>query len=510
MQLDSSPERRGQAGIRPSLLSILLAGLLIAPVAGAADDAPPIDLDSFLAAVRSTHPLFPAEDLAPRIESARREELGSARDWRLGARGGWTYREPISTSTFAPRWTEVFDLNSSVERAVWATGGRFAVEWTSRWTEQQLPSIEVPSPQGFQSIETGAGTLFRTGLSLRFSQPLLRNRGGTLDRLEYDAAEYGIDVAGLQARERQEAFLLELGSMFVGWAQWHRLRDVAADRVDVAEEQLDLVRDLRESNLVDRVDVLRAEESLAAARRGLSTVEAELRGQRAALAELAQIEDLTRRTPSIALTDTVALDDLQTVLAELRGRARRLQVVDERRRAVQLRRDGAAESEDPTLDLDLDVGIAGGDRDSYGSAWALDSPDVGAALVFRQQLGAGRAEAAREQADLELRRLDHRRQQTELDLRSQVARQRARLGGLADALALHERQVEIAERKAAAERDLYSEGRNPLTFVLQAQDAEQAAREAWIRTGAQYRRALLAYRAVIDRLLDEPPPGDGS
>ena len=501
--------RAGFGRDRPMHRRITVLIVALAVLASATAAARPLTLESFLSRVRAGNPRFPAEDLTPEIERARRDALRAERDWRLSARGGWAYREPITVTPFAPdRVTEV-DLGSTLRRELWSTGGRLDVDVSAQWTDQEVPPVEFPAPGGTQSIETGADALWRNGVALRYAQPLLRNRGGALDRLESEVAAHGVDASAFEARERQEALLLRLGLEYVAWARWHAFVGIAEDRLRVAERQLDLVRELRESNLVDRVDLLRAEAARAAARRGLSTARAELRGQTAALATLARIEELSTRRPAIALTDSVALEDRDGVVSALRTGARQLRVFDARIDAMRLRREGADATRAPSLDLDLGLGLRGGDRDDAAAAWELDAPDASVALVFRQALGAGRAEAETEAADLSLRRLHHRRQEVELDLRAEVARRRAQLHGLADALALHDEQVEAAEEAEAAERELYREGRSPLTFVLEAQDATEAARRARIETGARYHTVLLRYREVVDDLLTEPVAEEG-
>jgi outer membrane protein TolC len=479
-----------------------------APAAGTAAsdtmaDARPLGLAGFLALVRDRHPLFPAEGLAPDIARRDQARLAAAQDWRASASSAWRWSEPVDTTPFSPRQTESANLGASLGRAFWATGGLLAVDWQASWTEQDLPTITIPSATGTQSLETGPGSLFRNAVGVRYTQPLWRNRGGTLDRVEHAAAGHRIDAATLEARENQEAFLLELATGYIGWARWSALREVARDRLEVAAAQLELVRELREANLVDRVDVLRAEEARAAARRALALAEAELRGQRAELAVLAQIDDLAGRTPALDLTATVDLPPAGATFAAVRDDARRLRMVNDRMAEVRERRDGAAARTDPALDLAVDLNLRGGDRDAYHDAWNLRHPEAAVSLEFRQALGAHAADAAREGADLRLRRLEHEHHRARLALEAAIARQRTRLAGLADALVLHARQVDVAGRKAAAERDLYGEGRNQLNFVLQAQDAVAAARRAWYETAARYHRLVLVYRELTDRLLDD-------
>lgn len=474
------------------------------PTASPADTTAdrPLSLDVFLANVLNQHPLFPAERLDPRLARLARRQLAAAQDWRVDAEAAWRWSEPVTSTPFSPRETESMRLTTALERAFWATGGRLAIDWQASWTDQDLPTITIPGPDGAQTFETGPGTLFRNVVGVRWVQPLWRNRGGLLDRTEWLVAAHRIDVATLEARENQENFLLEVARKYVAWAKWRALRDVTRDRLHVAREQLELVEGMRDASLVDRVDVLRAEAALAATRRALALVEAELQGQRAELAVLARL-DLAGRRPAYELTRTFDLPPPAEACAEVRDQARVLRILASRQAAARDRRDAARARTAPGLDLALDLNLKGGGRDAYTDAWDLEHPEAAVSLSFSQAIGASGAEAAHEQSELELRQLEYRRERARLALEASVARQLARLRGLADALALHRRQVSVARDKAAAERDLYREGRNQLQFVLQAQDAVDAARRAWYETAARYHQLLLAYRELTDRLLTD-------
>jgi outer membrane protein TolC len=98
--------------------------------------------------------------------------------------------------------------------------------------------------------------------------PLLRNRGGQLDRLDYDLAAFDVDLAAVNATENQESFLLDVSMKYLDWVLADEQRRIARERLDLAEEELERTRRKRRSHLVEEADVLRAEDAVQVARLG--------------------------------------------------------------------------------------------------------------------------------------------------------------------------------------------------------------------------------------------------
>ena len=264
----------------------------------------------------------------------------------------------------------------------------------SAWIDQELPPVRVPGSAGEpMTIETGPGTLYRNTIALRYSQPLWRNRGGQLDRLEYQTARFEVTMTELRTLEQQEAFLLELAQQYVEWARWERIVSIARRQLKVAREQRELVRERLEYNLVEEVDLLRAREAVASAEQNLASARAQRRAQQAALGVLTRLGDLGGYRPAYDLVETVDLPALSDVLREVRDRSRTLQALRQQERQLTERQDGARTRTLPDLSLDVDLALRGGDRDQYTGAWTLDRPDIQVGVLFQQQLGAGTAEA---------------------------------------------------------------------------------------------------------------------
>ncbi len=461
-----------------------------------------LGLAAFLDLVRDHHPLFRELGLAAPLAGLEREGLRTVEDWRLEAGPRWSYRQPVGTSAFSPESVENVTLMAGLERPFWSTGGRLSAGWQTSWISQELPPVEVPGPGGEpMRIDTGPGTLYRNRLSVRYSQPLWRNRGGDQDRLAWSTARHEVTAAKLQATEDQEAFLLDLAHQYLAWTRWDRTVSVAAERLRIAREQEELVREKLARNLVDRVDLVRAREYVVAARANLVRVRSALQAQRGALAVLAQLDDLRGYRPTYDLQRIASLPGPAAAFADLRPRSRVLRILAARAQRLDEEATGARDRTAPDLSLDVDLGLQGGDRQDHLGTWELDRPDLQVGMTFRQQLGAGTAETEAEALAVRGRQTRHATRRAELELEAAVTRLHLRLAGLAELLRLDREQVTLAARKAAAERELYREGRNPLNFVLQAQQAEQDARQRQIADATRYHELLLRYRELTDQLL---------
>ena len=89
--------------------------------------------------------------------------------------------------------------------------------------------------------------------------------------------------------------------------------------------------------------------------------------------------------------------------------------------------------------------------------------------------------------------------------------------GRATALALAKRGANVVvnysrsedeAKETVAEVERYNSGRGELTFVIQSQDNEMAARLAYARNAATYQALGLQLRALTDSLLDSDFSGE--
>lgn len=411
----------------------------------------------------------------------------------------YSHVEPVSTSPFAPTQVDRVTVDASIGRDIWTTGGDLSFDWQSDYTNQDLPSITIPGPDGIQTISTGTPRLYEHVFTLGYSQPLLRNRGGDLDRVSYELGEFETAIADLESSESIEEFLARLAGEFITWASVAEQVMIISERLNLAQQELDHLKKRYDVNLIERADLLRAENALRNVRQQLVVARSQRDTQAERLAELAQWPQLAEGEPEYDLFQTTDLPDSDSAYAMVESESRELRAL--RLRHDQLDRQLAAYKQSglPQLDLNLSIGVQGGD-DAFGKSMAIDDPRWAVGLLLRHPIGAHAAEADMKVARLRQERLLESEENVLLDLRATLRSLLRRMRDMQDVLELNRQTIESARERWREEQKLYRQGRGQLVWVIQAQDMEQNARLNYTRNAASYQHMLVEYKELTDQI----------
>ncbi len=482
--------------MRYTILSLVLS-LVVAPVTIRAET---ITLEDFLGRIQARHPFFESESLSVEIDQTAQRSLLGAEDWHLSGNAFLSHQKLIQNSAFVPDRIDVLGFEVATERAFWRTGGRFSLGWSSQFTDQKTADIVIPFPTETLVIPTGPSEFYEHRLFASYTQPLLQNMKGRLDRLEYELSDYDIDFTEVQVLENQEGFLVGLADRFLDWVLLTEQRRIAAERTQLAEEELERTIRKREAYLVDQVDVLRAEDAVRIAEQNLVLVESRWKALRAELSVLCQSEDLSEQRPEFDLYHREALPEPDEARRQLRERSRILETLRIRREQLVHLKGGYEEQGRPQLFLNLQAALQEGNNE-FGEAFTMDKPDLAVSLVFQHPLGNRSAKANIDKASLEIDKLDREMGNISLDLESGLVNLLILIKEMEKVLTLNMEQIASSQRKTAEELDLYNQGRGDLTFVILSRDNEQQAALTYAQNAASYQKLLLQYRALMDEFL---------
>jgi outer membrane protein len=479
----------------------LLPGFVLILVLTGTLAADTITMDSFVDLVKEKHPLFQREALSVEIQSTDRKRYLGSQDWTLFSTPYYTYQELLATSSFSPEKIQMAGASVGVEKTFWATGGRLSMSWSSDYTDQDIPDIVIPIPPEPIVIPAGEGEYFQHKAYLTYTQPLLQNRGGYLDRLAYDLGSYTVDMTDVQATENEEALILTLDMSFLDWVLLEEQKRIAGERLELAEEQLEQTRRKRAANLVEKVDVLRAEDAVRLGRESVMMTESQWKSKQAELAVLAQSEEMYSQSPQFDLYALEALPDPDQAVLELREKSRILRTLTIRRSQLSHLRAGFEESRQPQLFLSVGAGLQGGDPE-FGSSFELDKPDVLVALDLRYPLGSRTARADIARTDLEIEQIDRDIEKVGLDLEAALRNLLILINEFEGILLIDRERIESAAAKTGEELRLYNQGRGILTFVIQSRDNERQAKLTYAQNAASYHKLVLQFRALMDELYE--------
>ena len=446
-----------------------------------------ITRDEFLQQVRRGHPAIGKERLSADIERESQQGLLGREDWYLTSQAGFSHEQPAIAFS-GPERTNTLSFSAGAERAVWSTGGRFSASF-STGAASILPTFGFSMP------------FYQNVAAVSYVHPLLKNSGGTLDRLSFDLKEYDVTAARVQADENIEAFLARSAQLFLTWVFLDEQEKIFAERLRLSQEERDRTLDKRRANLVDQADVIRAEDAVRSWKQQQVLVHSQWKAVQAQLAVLAGDERLYGMRPAFDLYAIPDLGPLDRVIERMRTRSRLLGLLDVRKRQLEHGRDGFEESLKPDLSV---YAVLNTKRlhESIGTSFVMNKPDANIGVRFSIPLGNREARAQLAMTDVQLARMERERAEVALSLTSVLTNLHIRLDELRQVLALNQEQIESARQRTAEELKLYNQGRGNLTFVILGRDNEQNAQLTYAQNAFTYHSLRLEYAALLDEVYE--------
>lgn len=482
---------------------LAVAGLLTLSPSASAQEGKGITLDELLSTVAESHPLFIRERAAVAMAAAAEEEAAGGEEWTATVEGYTTRDESPRSQPLYPDRVDRQGVHASLTRPVWATGGALSLAYQYARTDQQVAGATIPMSPGQPPFVMPGDTAiyYQGGATLTYVQPLWQDRGGKASRLAADMARFDTDATRVESAERQEDLLAELVDRYLTWVYLHEGERIAVARHDLARRDRDRVRQMRRSNLVDAVDLIRADDAVLATGQGVAAMRATRRAAAEELARLSGVDRLAHDTPGFdlyAVPPTPSPDEGGEAIKQ--GR----QVTRLDTRIVQAGRgvEGAETVVDPRLDLIL-AGTSEGAGEAADDGFSSTAADYTAALRFTWQLGSRSAKAAHQKAIMERNRLVALRDETIRSLDGAVRGIAVRLAGLEEVRAVDQNRIAAAEKRATAELERYRQGRSDYTYVIAAQDLVQQARLQYAADALLSQSLAYRYAALTDRLLAE-------
>lgn len=465
-----------------------------------------LTLDQYQDYVLKNHPLFQKEQLTNDIEAFELQNRLGDQDWIISSNAIAARQTSITSSAFTPEKTDVLGFGSSISKSIWNTGGQFSAGWAWDYSKQHglepvsIPLSEIDPLLPDIPIDTGPATMYSNQLTLSYTQPLLQNYRGTLDRLSYELAQISVNITELQTRENQEQFLLDMISNYLDWVLLIEQQGIANDRLELAQQQLENTQKKRDANLVDELDVLRSEDAVRLTEQGLVLINSQLSGLKSELSILLKKPDLQNDDPDFSIYERTTLPEQDLAVQRLLSNSRILQQIEYQQQLIERQRSGYADMVKPMLAVNGQLVMKGGGEDG-GDSFNLDKSDYSISAGFNVPLGNRSAKSRLDQTDVRLRQLHYLQSELKLSLEGSMRNLVVQIQEFEKVLDLNIRHIDSAREKTINEQERYNQGRGDLTFVIQSQDSEAQARLTYAQNAMTYQSLLLQYRALLDELM---------
>jgi hypothetical protein len=447
-----------------------------------------ITQEQFLDQLKS-HPLFEKERLTAEIEKEGQTGLLGVRDWNFSSSIFYTHEKP-SFSALGPERTDAVAVSGGLEKMMWNSGARLLASFTSSYADLKIsPMFDIP------------GSYFENKLAVTYVHPLIKNKSGFLDKLEYNLRQYDIDLSEIVAVENQENFLAEQTAKFLDWVFLLEQKKIVQQRLNLSEEMHENTREKRDANLIDEVDVIRSEDAVRIARQNLMLIEVNLNALQAELAELMQDENYNNLYPQHDLYEMTQLSSLEEANEQLKQNARLLKSLRIAIQKLNYVRKGYQGVKKPDLSAVAQLSLKNAEY-NFGGSLAMDKPDALIGLELSYPIGYSSTKSKIARTNLRIVQLEKQIEEISLTLTSALANLHTQMTELKSVLKLNQEQIESSKRKTDEELKLYNQGRGQLTFVIQSRDSEQAAKLTYAANALRYQKLFLQYRALTDQLHD--------
>jgi outer membrane protein TolC len=448
-----------------------------------------IELEEFLNLVENNHPFFSKESLAVEVEEARRGTLLPRYQWSYSLTPQYTIVEPPSSAELFSNLMQTATLEAGMERG-FEDGKQVGLSVSTSYTWLQNPNATTVA---------ATTNSFQHGLTLSFSLPLKKNLE-RLERLGYDLQEYTIVSRQAQMQENEESFLVQPATMFIDWAYALELVDIYQQRLQLAEEQLQTTNRMFRSNLVDRLDVLRAEDAIRTAQQAIFEYQSQAKSIQATLATLSDSEHLYEERPELDFYTFTELPAAAEAARSARSSTRLKKPLLVLIEQLRFQSGSFEEREKPTLDLFLEAGIYG-PQEELSDSLRVIFPQATVGLRYSPPIGLEQVQSERVFIDTQIRQLQAEIASLEKTVETNVSSVLIQAAELEKIIELNRQLIDSAEEKAREEARLYNQGRNMLTNVIQSRDSVQAQRAKLVDSFARYHRLVIQYRALVDQLL---------
>jgi outer membrane protein TolC len=318
--------------------------------------------------------------------------------------------------------------------------------------------------------------------------------------LEFDLKSIEIELTDVQILENQEDFLAAEAQNFLNWVFYIIELQIVQERLELSEKSLIDTKRKRAYNLIDRVDVIRAENALSLAEQNRVTVESSLLALLQQLSVLLQDDRIMEKTPEFNLYEIHEFPELETVISDFKQDSRVLTQLTLTMEQLKIMRKGNKESIKPDLSFTAQAGTNKFDE-NFGEALKIDKPQASLSISYIFPLKNTTAQANVHTIYLRIAQLNKQIEELAIAQVSTLSNVYIQLKQMEEILDLNKQQIKLAKQKTREEMVTYNRGRGDFTFVIQSQDEEERAKLTYVRNTLVYQKLYIQYLTITDQLL---------
>ncbi len=420
----------------------------------------------FIQRLKDTHLFFTQLDLSVQIKQIDQQATTANQDWVAGVKTNFKSEDVSATDD-----SETTSVDFSVTKKILSSGADMTLK--HNWKKENKVN----------------GNKF----SIDYVHPLLKNASGINDQLNTDLSNIDIQISRLDAAEQQEVFILAQLKKFVDLAYAQARLMINNQRLDLATQELALIKQKFTMSVVDKVDVLLQEDAYQSAKQQQLQARQDLNLLRHEMAIILDISFSNVKAEfDLYQHHTTNNDNLKQYLL---SNSRVLKIADLNQDL--LKRQLKSDKSNSKVQLDLRLGISSASEDFISN----QSPSWNIGLDLGYPIGGTKAKSAIEKTQIKLARAKQQKQEQLLNIHAKANALKQKIQYLLEILDSNKMQIKIAKARTKEEKRRYNNANSQASFVISAQNNEQNANLNHIQVAKNYQQSVLDFKATIDQLL---------
>ena len=461
---------------------------------GHQSSAQELGLDNFVHSILNNNPgvqkILSEKDVASGLRDA---SLG-INDGILGSSLSMSHTEPDKVFGSEPDISENKNLNLSYNRLFSDTGTRLSVDYNSLYTDRS-PASAFSGSQFYQPSVT-----------VRLTQPLLKNAGGIQDSLNIRTSELNYKLSELSSQENLESYITQLASLYVDWYLASRELSISQEVHQQSIQQEKLTRTKVKRQVIEPYELLRAQEI----REDYFSRLQQAKGRYIGLTRQIQ-HQMNSNKPNAKLSpvnpkNSKLLSPVQNTLREENylGTSSRLKdILDTLQKQQEILLD--AKDNARSSDLNLSVGytrhgIDSSLSDAHNSSFNKD--DYSIMLEYKYTLGNRQASGNYQSQLAKKLQIESDTKQRLIDAEATLANLEIQSTQLKIAIKSTDRKISLGKKKLHKEQRLYRIGKLDLFELLRDQTSHLESRLNRERLYTQQLTLQLKIGELLDRNLE--------
>ena len=477
---------------------LLLTGLFIISSGFAQDNSfntqEITTLDEFINEIIENHLIF--ERLEMNISSLEAEQIGltGSQDWKYKTNSSIMHVPQISMQNTSLNSTTGITAGGSIEQLNWENGS--------------ILSAEISLGASYLAIEDDPmysmlpNSSFDNSLYVTYVLPLKKNWKGLLYKVPYDMKEIEIEQTKLSNIESYENFIAPYALDFIDWSYYQIERAIVAQRLEIAQQSYKRNQDKQLSNLIDKVDVVSAENAIKNVELAISANSMSENALVKRLDEIIINHNLSEKTPIYDIYNIQDLPEIEDIITEFKENSRTLSSFKKSLDLMDMNMIILTEQLKPDVSITGRAGLKDSDQ-NYFDAILMDKPEIMLTLNYGFAGDKTKEKADILMLEISIEQLKKQYTETELEFVSTIRNIHSQLEDMTELLEINKQQIELTQNQTKEYNILFERGKKDFAFILQSQDAQANAKLNYAKNARNYQKLYIQLLSLTDKLYTE-------